>query len=131
MKIKYRYIAAMLVVIISIAITPACIDAAYRFRGYKAYGGEYIVIPLGLIVAMVILEAATGWDVYISKKRIEEKRRRFIRNLELRNQEWEHGEEKNSCKVQKAYTFRESGKKEAYRQRYIPSAAGKRSGRTS
>ena len=83
MRIKYRYIVSALIIIASILLTPVCIDAAYQFRGYKAYGGEYIVLPLGLMSAVVFLELAKEWDAYISRKRREEKRRRMIKNVTL------------------------------------------------
>ena len=83
MKIKYRYIVAALIIIASILLTPVCIEAAYQFRGYKAYGGEYIIIPLGLMIAVVFLELAKEWDAYISRRREREKRRRMIKNVTL------------------------------------------------
>ncbi len=74
MKMKARYIAAALTVAASAAVTPLCIDAAYRARGYEAVGGEWLVIPLGIILALLILEAAKMWDYvkYKLKKVIEE-----------------------------------------------------------
>lgn len=74
MKMKARYIAAALMVAASAAVTPLCIDAAYQARGYEAVGGEWLVIPLGIILAFLILEAAKTWDYvkYKLKKVIEE-----------------------------------------------------------
>ncbi len=67
MKIKKRYIAAALTVAVSAAVTPLCIDTAYRARGYEAVGGEWLVIPLGIILALFILEAAKALD-YVKLK---------------------------------------------------------------
>lgn len=71
MKIKKRHIAATLMVISSIAVTPACISVAYRFRGYKAFGGEYLVIPPRIIIAVMLLELAKQWDFHIRNRRME------------------------------------------------------------
>jgi len=60
MKYKVRYITAALLVIISIAFTLWAISYAYEFRGYKAFGGEYFLIPLGLFFAYVVL-ALSEW----------------------------------------------------------------------
>ncbi len=74
MKVKYRYIAAALTVAASIAVTPACIEAAYKARGYEAVGGEYLVIPLGIILAFVILEIAKVLDCFRVKTEQDEEK---------------------------------------------------------
>jgi len=66
-RVKRRYITAALVIGASIVITPACIEAAYQFRGYKALGGEYLIVPLGMLLAVVILEIARLRDEIILK----------------------------------------------------------------
>ena len=53
-------------VAISIAVTPSCINAAYQFRGYRAVGGEYLIIPLGLLAVYFIIVIAKFTD-YIKK----------------------------------------------------------------
>lgn len=68
MKLKIRHIIAALLVIASIALTPASIEAAYQFRGYEAYGGEYLIIPLGIILALVVLQVAKVWDLFITEQ---------------------------------------------------------------
>lgn len=72
MKLKIRYIAAALFVIASIASTPVCIESAYQFRGYKAYGGEYLIIPLGVLLAVVTLEIAKEWDSFLIRHKNHE-----------------------------------------------------------
>ena len=62
--LRKRYMAAALTVAASIAVTPASIEAAYTMRGYEAVGGEYFVIPLGLIAAFIVLEIAKVWDCF-------------------------------------------------------------------
>ena len=47
-------ISEMLVIIISIILTPMAINYANAFRGYKGYGGEYLLPVLGLLMVLVI-----------------------------------------------------------------------------
>lgn len=76
MKLKLRHIAATAVVSAAIAITPVCVEFAYLIRGGRALGGEVLIIPLGLLIAWVILEAANELDEYILRKQRQEMRRR-------------------------------------------------------
>lgn len=58
MKInKKKFIARILevgVIIGSFILTPMAIEYANNWRGYKAFGGEYLIPVLGLLIAMVI-----------------------------------------------------------------------------
>jgi len=62
MKIKFRYIAAAVFVVASIIATPFAVRHAYDFRGYMAFGGEWMVINLGAILALVAIEIGKWRD---------------------------------------------------------------------
>lgn len=49
-------IVYLLIILSSIAITPRAIEYATCIRGYKAYGGEYLIPILGWIIATVFYE---------------------------------------------------------------------------
>ncbi len=59
MKRKLRYTAAALTAAASIPAMLLCMEAANRARGYGAFGFEIFLIPLGLILALAILEPET------------------------------------------------------------------------
>jgi hypothetical protein len=67
MRIKTRYMAAALLVIISIFATPWAVAHAYEFRGYNAIGGEWLIIPMGIFLAYVTLRAAKERDGYTER----------------------------------------------------------------
>lgn len=47
-------ISELIVIVGSIILTPMAIEYANNWRGYKAFGGEYLIPVLGLLIAMVI-----------------------------------------------------------------------------
>ena len=61
-RLKYRHIFAAGMILLSIAVKPFFIEHAYMERGYSAYGGEYIVIPFGIVLASIILMTASIFD---------------------------------------------------------------------
>lgn len=59
MKIKNRKkfvarISELIILLVTIALTPMIINYATALRGHTAYGGEYLVPVLGLLVIMII-----------------------------------------------------------------------------
>lgn len=59
MKIKDREkfiarITELIIFLATILITPMVINYANELRGHQAYGGEYLVPVLGLIVILII-----------------------------------------------------------------------------
>lgn len=59
MKIKNKgkfisRIIELLIIVGTIIITPKAINYANMWRGYKGYGGEYLIPVLGLIAIMII-----------------------------------------------------------------------------
>ena len=59
MKIKNRKkfvarISELIILLVTIALTPMAINYATALRGHTAYGGEYLVPFLGLLVIMII-----------------------------------------------------------------------------
>lgn len=47
-------ISELIVIVGSIILTAMAIEYANNWRGYKAFGGEYLIPVLGLLIAMVI-----------------------------------------------------------------------------
>jgi len=62
MKLKIRYIVAMIIISGFAIATPFVRTMAYEFRGEHAFGGEYLLIPLGLMLALIILEVSKVFD---------------------------------------------------------------------
>lgn len=54
MKKFIARISELIVIVGSIILTPMAIEYANNWRGYKAFGGEYLIPVLGLLIAMVI-----------------------------------------------------------------------------
>ena len=54
-KRKTRRIIAAMPVLVSVILTPAAVRHAYEVRGGWAFGGEWLLIPLGLMVAWFVL----------------------------------------------------------------------------
>lgn len=59
MKIKNKgkfisRIIELLIIVSTIIITPKAINYANTWRGYKGYGGEYLIPVLGLIAILII-----------------------------------------------------------------------------
>lgn len=53
---KHREMIARLIVAVSIILTPAAIKQAYATRGYWAVGGEWLLIPVGLLIAWLWMD---------------------------------------------------------------------------
>lgn len=54
---KKKFIARiteLIIIITTIALTPISIAYANAWRGYQAYGGEYLVAVLGLLLILKI-----------------------------------------------------------------------------
>lgn len=56
----FENIIYIVAVLLAIACTPTAIELATRERGYGAVGGEYMLIPLALLVAYFIKNIAKG-----------------------------------------------------------------------
>lgn len=46
-------------IILGLAATPIAVQSAYAARGYFAVGGEWLVLPLSLVIATLIEGAKT------------------------------------------------------------------------
>lgn len=44
-------------ILIGLWLTSKAIDVAYRFRGYKAFGSEFLVLPVFLIAIEILRKA--------------------------------------------------------------------------
>lgn len=53
---KLARIVYLLIILSSIIITPYAVKYATSIRGYKAYGGEYLIPILGWIIATIFYE---------------------------------------------------------------------------
>ena len=78
-RIKARYYICASIIITTVCMTPGAIEAAYENRGYRAVGGEYLLVPLGFILAWILCRTMQSFDEYKSKA----KQRR--RNVHVRN----------------------------------------------
>ena len=60
---KARYFIALAIVLLSIAVTPYLVELAYIERGgVTAFGGEYMVIPFGIVLASGFLSVCADID---------------------------------------------------------------------
>ena len=93
-KIKIRYILAAFIILISIAATPPAIELSYKARGHVAIGGEYLIIPIGLLLSHIIFIVAKEWDESelqqntisnLRRKKIMAKRVKKNSEFELKN----------------------------------------------
>jgi stage V sporulation protein SpoVS len=57
---------------VGLILTPVAIRSAYAARGYFAVGGEYLVLPLALLTAMLIDELKTAINVFVASTKDED-----------------------------------------------------------
>ena len=57
---------------VGLMLTPMSIRAAYIQRGYFAVGGEWLVLPLVLMVAMLINEIKAAINVFTVSTKVDE-----------------------------------------------------------
>ena len=69
MKIKIRHVIVVLIIALATAVTPLSIKMAYSIRGHVAYGGEYLLIPLGIALAIIFLELTKLWDSFCNEQK--------------------------------------------------------------
>ena|GEM_PF-3277445 len=62
LKITWRHIIAAAIFLLSVAATPFMMELAYLERGYRAYGGEFMFIPLGIAIAVMVLSSAPVFE---------------------------------------------------------------------
>jgi len=60
--LKARYVVAASLVLLAVAVTPFLMEFAYLERGYRAHGGEYMLIPFSIFVALMIISTASELD---------------------------------------------------------------------
>lgn len=53
---KLAKMVYLFIILLSIVVTPYAIEYATKLRGYKAYGGEYLIPVLGWIIATIFYE---------------------------------------------------------------------------
>lgn len=51
MSTESRKLITTLIIVASVLLTPVAVKQAYTMRGYWAFGGEWFLIPLGLLIA--------------------------------------------------------------------------------
>ncbi|MDL2248511.1 hypothetical protein LJB89_02325 [Tyzzerella sp. OttesenSCG-928-J15] len=88
-KLKRRYLIALGIVGISILATPFCVKAAYEFRGYEAFGGEYCIIPLGFMAAYIFTVAVNEIEAAVKKMQISARGERHDSNHRERHKQEE------------------------------------------
>jgi len=73
-RLKLRYLIVLFVLLVSIISKPFFIELAYQERGYRAIGGEYMIIPFGIVLAAVVLSIASDIDSAGKKAKPETKK---------------------------------------------------------
>jgi hypothetical protein len=65
---KSRKLITTLIIVASVLLTPAAVKQAYTMRGYWAFGGEWFLIPLGLLIAQFWKDVASTMTEEMDKK---------------------------------------------------------------
>lgn len=78
LRLKIRYQLSIAIVIIAIVSTPNAILSVDKLRGYKAFGGEYLLIPLALLIAYGICQLMQVYDEI--EERSNKEKRKIHRN---------------------------------------------------
>lgn len=58
-----KVISNLIWMIVAIVLTVLAVKAAYIQRGYKAYGGEYLVFVLVMLLRAIVKEIKTAWNM--------------------------------------------------------------------
>lgn len=56
---------AAIIVGLAVWITPKTIQMAKGMRGYEAIGGEFLIIPLAILIAFAVYEIPEIWSAII------------------------------------------------------------------
>lgn len=71
---KIVRIVYLFFILISIIITPYMIEYATKIRGYKAYGGEYLIPLLGWAIATIFYEVCKEIN---DRKKLKKRRKDY------------------------------------------------------
>jgi len=66
---KSRKLITTLIIVASVLLTPIAVKQAYKMRGYWAFGGEWFLIPLGLLIAQFWKDVASTMTEEMDKKK--------------------------------------------------------------
>ena len=69
MSTESRKLITTLIIVASVLLTPIAVKQAYTMRGYWAFGGEWFLIPLGLLIAQFWKDVASTMTEEMDKKR--------------------------------------------------------------
>lgn len=69
MSTESRKLITTLIIVASVLLTPIAVKQAYTMRGYWAFGGEWFLIPLGLLVAQFWKDVASTMTEEMDKKK--------------------------------------------------------------
>ena len=58
-----KVISNLIWILVALALTILAVKAAYIQRGYRAYGGEYLVFIMVMIVRELVGEITTAWKM--------------------------------------------------------------------
>lgn len=69
MSTESRKLITTLIIVASALLTPVAVQQAYTMRGYWAFGGEWFLIPLGLLIAQFWKDVASTMTEEMDKKK--------------------------------------------------------------
>lgn len=76
MGVKVRYYIVALLVLMAVAVTPGQIKSAFEVRQYMAYGGECLIIPGAIVLAIIFLIEMNNHDRSKRARRYDQSKRR-------------------------------------------------------
>lgn len=75
-RLKARYYIVAFLVLVAVAITPGQIKSAFELRQYMAYGGECLIIPGAIVLAIIFLIEMDNHDKTKRARRYDLDKRR-------------------------------------------------------
>lgn len=81
-RIRRKVIPAIMMIGASVMLTPTAIQHARDFRGYDAVGGEALIIPMGILAAMVWLQGCADKERVSRERRRNERTNRALKEAE-------------------------------------------------
>ena len=73
-RLKIRHWIVVILIGLSVAVTPYLVHSAYEIRGYWAFGGEWLIVGLGVLLSVLVLEFAKAYDEVSSGEKRDDAR---------------------------------------------------------
>lgn len=75
-RLKARYYIVACLILVAVAVTPGQIKSAFEVRQYMAYGGECLIIPGAIVLAIIFLIEMDNHDRSKRARRYDQSKRR-------------------------------------------------------